>query len=303
MIENWSKDNSLIINRSKSAVMEFIHRRKKNTVLKVGESFQDYPIVEHYKYLGTWLDQKFTVNTPLRHINQKTAFILKRLKPILYHASLDFRRNLWQTFILPLYEFMLPIYHYEQAKTAREKVELSLRMWFKRFTSLGRTVSSKLINELVGYSLQERGQLLAYLSEQKWLCRERGAYYNPFQDRSFQMPDPRPNICKNQPKTMIKYINMQNALCPYCTKTIAVNNNTILTVSKCSATHLEQVHSIHLESIESITEAVMEMSEFNKYDTDPKHRITRKQIMEYAKQRIKMSLNKLKDFLRNKTDI
>lgn len=150
----------------------------------------------------------------------------------------------------------------------------------------------------MGYSIQERSQLLAYLSEQKWLHREKGAYYNPREDKNFTPPDRKPNICKNQPKQMIKYINIQNALCPMCTKKDSINDKTTLIVSKCSPKHLEQAHSIHIEPIENIIEEVMDMNESNKYDVDPKHRMTRKQIMDYAKKRIKVSLTKLKNFLK-----
>ena len=93
---------------------------------------------------------------------------------------------------------------------------------------------------------------------------------------------------------MIKYINIQNALCPVCAQ------DTSPKISKCTPLHLEEIHNIRIESVQSITKDVLELTKLNRYDVDPKHRMTRNQILECAKERIKPNLKRLKEFLKSK---
>ena len=67
-IEQWSETNNLKINRNKSAILEFVHRRSKKQQLIINENFMEYPIVSQYKYLGTWLNQKLTLDTHLEAV-------------------------------------------------------------------------------------------------------------------------------------------------------------------------------------------------------------------------------------------
>ena len=116
--------------------MEFIQRKKRATTLKIGDTFMEYPIVNQYKYLGTWFNQKLTLDTQIQHILEKTYFIRSKLSPTLYTASLDFRKNLWQIFVIPMYEFMLPLYYHEESSTKKELVQRMLRKSFKSYTSI-----------------------------------------------------------------------------------------------------------------------------------------------------------------------
>ena len=97
---------------------------------------------------------------------------------------------------------------------------------------------------------------------------------------------------------------MQNALCPECTRTVSRNGKDIPPqIDKCTSAHLKEAHNIHIEPICSITEEIMELTRFNKYNTDQRHRMTRKQIVDYAEDIIKPNLNRLKEFLKLKTKI
>src|SRR5688572_20539823 len=115
-----------------------------------------YPIVNQYKYLGTWLNEKLTLNTQIKHIRKKTNFIRSRLSPALYNASLDFRRNMWQIFVLPSYEFIIPLFYYETSKTNQQKLLTMLRSSFKSFTGIQKTASTNLINDLMAYDIEKR---------------------------------------------------------------------------------------------------------------------------------------------------
>jgi len=70
VIERWSKENHLKINKKKSVILEFIHRKQRTTCMKIGYSFRDYPIVDKYKYLGTWLSQKLMIDPQIEFIEK-----------------------------------------------------------------------------------------------------------------------------------------------------------------------------------------------------------------------------------------
>ena len=226
-IEDWSELNNLKINRSKSAVIEFIHRRCKKFQLTVNETFMEYPIVSQYKYLGTWLNQKLTLDTQVEYVMKSAEAIRRKLSPVIYHTSLDFRKNLWQVFIQPLFEFTLPLYYFEEASTRKQKLQVCLRNSFKSFTTLKRTVKSELIDELMGYNVEERSKEIHVVSTLKWVCRRNG---NIYEKESSQTKKEKTNLCKNQPKVMIKYINMQTASCSRC----KLNNSII----RCIKEHI-----------------------------------------------------------------
>ena len=118
------------------------------------------------------------MDTQIKCILKQLNGIHYRLSPILYHATLDFRKNLWQTFIQPLFEFILPLYHREKAMTRKEKIQTALRNTFKSFTSLKKTVKTELIEDLIGYNIDERSNELQQISLEKWTCRKEGIKYD-----------------------------------------------------------------------------------------------------------------------------
>ena len=99
---------------------------------------------------------------------------------------------------------------------------------------------------------------------------------------------------------MIKYINLQTALCPVCNQMKDVKNAFPLKIFKCTPTHLKEAHNIDITPISDIIEEILDLTKRNSHDTDKKHRITRKQILEYARLQIKPNLNRLKEFIKTK---
>ena len=88
-----------------------------------------------------------------------------KLNPCLYNATLDLRKNLWQVFVAPLFEYSLPLYFYEEATTKKQKLERILRGSFKKFTGLAKTVDTGLIDDLMGYNLKDRSAFIQYISK------------------------------------------------------------------------------------------------------------------------------------------
>ena len=254
IIERWSHENNLKINKKKSAVLEFINRRNRITQLNLGESFRGYPVVDKYKYLGTWLSQKLTADPQIQFLEKKVNFMKHKLSPCLYNASLDMRKNMWQVFVLPLFEFTLPIYFYEEAVTRKLRLEKILRHSFKSFTGLGKTVETKLIDELMGYSLQARSKHIQYVSEKKWEFRLIGEQYFPTKDPNQELAwSPyKPNKCKYFSKDMIKFINLQCAICPTC-KDQGITK-------RCSQEHLDTFHQVKIDSVDIIYDHLIKNS-------------------------------------------
>jgi hypothetical protein len=291
IIERWSDANNMKINKTKSAILEFVHRYKRTTTLTIGDTLHGYPIVSQYKYLGTWLNQKLTIDTQIEHIIRKTNFIRSRLTPSLYNATLDFRKNLWQIFILPLYEFALPLYYYEEAVTKKRRMNLLLRKSFKSYTGLKKNVETLLIEDLMTYDLESRSQYIQYVSTQKWSQCLRGEMYYQRYDSNNMAKLKRPiNLCKNQPKAMIKYINMQTIPCPRCkTKGIIV---------RCSDQHLRSRHDIVIRSVRTIMEKIVKLHKAEEAKKQKeKKKLTRKQMVGFAERMIQSDLAKLKHFL------
>ena len=273
--------------------MEFRNRRNRKTELKIGETYRDYPIIKKYKYLGTLFSDKLELGPQIQFINQKVHFMKQKLNPCLHNGSLEFRKNLWQVFVVPLFEFTLPIYHAEEAATNRVKVEKLLRRSFKIFTGLGNNVKNQLIDELMGYNPQERSEYMKYVSEKKWESRCKGEKYSPKCDPNKKMaiPQNKPNKCKYFSKQMIKYINLQTAICPKCKET---NPKQI-----CTREHLETVHHVKIDSVESILDQLNQTSKkevINKKDQKVKKCKNRNEMIQNFKDILDPNYKKIKQF-------
>lgn len=104
------------------------------------------------------------------------------------------------------------------------------------------------------------------------------------------------NLCRGQPKSMIKYINMQTSLCPKC--------KTSNLIRRCSKAHLETCHNVQIDDVYVIMRQVSEFSRVQNQKSNQKrqnNRPSRKDIIEYAEKLIHGSLDKLRHFLANAT--
>ena len=171
--------------------------------------------------------------------------------------------------------------------TRKEKIRTALRNTFKSFTNLKKTVKTELIEDLIGYNIDERSNELQHISLEKWTCRKQGIKY----DRT-ERGEKTPNLCKNQPRALIKYINMQTSLCPTC------KDKKI--VARCSKEHLESIHNYEITDVYEITRKVTDLTEKQKNKDEKKGResqLSRKRIVEYAEKLIQPNVQKLKQFL------
>jgi len=155
LIEAWAKLNEIPINYKKSSIAGF--GKRQGPTLNLNHSFfKKFLIPDEYKYLGCLLKSKLTLDSQIKTIKKKTNFIRQKLGPPLTPCTFDPTQNLWQTFILPLYEFTLHLLSYERSTTNIRKLNVCLRKGFKSFTLLTSTTRNIDTETLIGYNLNDR---------------------------------------------------------------------------------------------------------------------------------------------------
>ena len=147
IVEEWARDNGMHLNKSKSGIVVFAHRRARKVpkMEKTGNQWRPttnniggIPLCEKYKYLGTWLDIKLTCTSQINNIKKKAAHIYVKLYPYLVCASADARRDMWQTMVAPLFNADYVLLHYEPSETHRVSLERLQRGTFKKFLMVSR---------------------------------------------------------------------------------------------------------------------------------------------------------------------
>ena len=68
IIEAWTSENLLTINKKKSGIIFHVNNSKK---LKKMRKYMDYPILEQYKYLGVYIDRSMSYKAHLTYIQGK----------------------------------------------------------------------------------------------------------------------------------------------------------------------------------------------------------------------------------------
>ena len=126
IIEEWSKQNGMELNKKKSGILPFGPRgardipflrlektyNEENKKVKIKwiptlNEISGIPIVSVYKYLGTYMEPKLTMTTQLENIKKKANFLFVKLYPYIINASADGRRDMWKTMVVPLFNPVL----------------------------------------------------------------------------------------------------------------------------------------------------------------------------------------------------
>ena len=173
------------------------------------------PIVTKYKYLGTYLDSKLTMNFQIECIERKSNFLFARLYPYLSYATADARKDMWRTMVLPLFNALLVLLYFEKAKTNSWKVLRLLIGTFKRFLMIPKNTSTALVYEMIGINIPELVAINAVNSEEKWEARK---------DR--RKPDLVPrtetlNYLRGIPNDWCQILKQQFSLCPICKENVS----------------------------------------------------------------------------------
>ena len=127
VVEQWSTDNGMELNKKKSGILVFSSRTARDIPYMINISDKNFsrwgpatkeisgvPIVQKYKYLGTYLDSKLLMQTQLDFIQRKSDHLFVRLYPYLVNASADGRKDMWQTMICPSFNAVLVLLEFER---------------------------------------------------------------------------------------------------------------------------------------------------------------------------------------------
>ena len=92
LINNLCAGSNVKLNASKSAIVEFVHRRNySKNLMTIDDTFEGIPIKDSYRYLGMLLTQKLSAKDHNDWVAQKATFIYHCLAPLIHKASPKYR--------------------------------------------------------------------------------------------------------------------------------------------------------------------------------------------------------------------
>ena len=273
LIKSWSSEFNLILNPSKSGILELLPLNDKKETLKVGSIFEGIPIVDKYKYLGVWLDRKLTLTPHLEHISKKSDYLYHKLWPLLRCVSLDYRINLWRILISPLFDMGSHLFS-STNPSSKESFLVLRRKTFKKFCLLKKNVNSDTVNKLIDSNFDERAFETSRISKIKWEAR-----------KNYSVPEYKcDNLLREKkekhiryPKELQEFLNLETAMCVSCKV-------------PCSNQHMLIKHKIYIPDHEFIFQKMKEINVQN-------NRNTRTSLLKEAKNYLLPFINCLKKFL------
>jgi len=251
IVENWANKNGMTLNKKKSGIIIFVNRRaikpplmQKSKEKRGGikwtptqKTINGVPICDKYKYLGTWLDSKLTIDPQISHIRKKAAHIYVKPYPYLMSASADARRDIWQTMVAPLFNAAHILLEYEPSETHKIKLERIQRLTFKQFMMISKKTNTELTNDMMRKNLRKIAQAVVATSKRQWEERKK------FQEITTLLPNlSRKNGMRGVPNSWSELVNTMVKPCPAC-KTKGV------ITSRC---HLLDSHEIRLPHVNDI---------------------------------------------------
>jgi len=170
-VRRWCDKNNFKLNEIKSGIVELLPRKGPyRPMFDDKDSIEGIPFTRKYKYLGTWISNKLTMDTQLNFIKQKTNFLTTKLYPLLREVSLSFRINLWEVFLKPLFDQLIHLF-LDASKSNQDRANRLFKYSFKRFTLLAKSTPNRLISFLSGYSFSTRALTIFVKDESKWKDR------------------------------------------------------------------------------------------------------------------------------------
>jgi len=291
VIEEWCSSNGMILNKKKSGIVIFAHRKAnkvplmktekeqkiskmngkisvKRTWIPERAEFEGIPICKEYKYLGTILNSKLTAGPQINYICKKAAHIYTKLYPFLSNASADGRRDMFITLVMPLFNAATLLLDAEPSESHKLNLERLQRRIFKQFMGISKKTSNELVEEMMRKDLREIAKFEAKAATAKWLER---STKTPVQ---IQKNLNRVNGLRGVPASWCKLINTQVRQCPVCKSKDTVT----------SSSHLQIVHGYFLtplidilrKEILPITEKKFEVIEEN--GIQKRKQISRKKV-------------------------
>ena len=280
IIEEWSRQNGMELNKKKSGILPFGPRGAKdipflrpektynegNKKVKIKwiptlSEISGIPIVSVYKYLGTYMEPKLTMTTQLENIKKKANFLFVKLYPYLINASADGRRDMWKTMVVPLFNPVLLMCKFEKSKTEAEKVNTLMLMTFKRYLMIPKNTSSELVCDMIGDYYDEIAARKKHNAAEKWFARR--------EDREPELLDKvkTTNYLRGIPNTWCEILKQQCRLCYLCKN------------SNRNDQHMWERHKIDIVSYKRVWQEIKEY-----HDTEAEKHNKMKTIMKLKRE-------------------
>ena len=219
IVTNWCERVNIKLNASKSGIMEVTPKSSPHTLL-AGKVISNIPIVEEYKYLGLILDNKLT---GIKHIQKlfgwtddngkkhkgKIEFIKNNLGPLIRNISLDYRANLWQILIRPLF-LPLAMLCNTLCNSLVDEIERKLKKSLKWFLGLMKNTPDYVLFSLVKVDLRKWAESEIETARAKWDSRQKGKETPEITKYKIECG------FKWLPKEVAHFINLQNLICREC---------------------------------------------------------------------------------------
>jgi hypothetical protein len=282
IVERWSKENGMELNKKKSGIVVFAPRlakkipymklqetekikenkktgEKAKVIVKewvtTGEEIDGVPIVNKYKYLGTYLDSKLTLSTQLNFIRQKSNFLFTKLYPYLINASAHARKNMWRTMVYPLFNGVLGLLQFEYAKSNNENL---LRLWrytFKKFLMIPQNTNTELVDDMIGITIDQLRCLNTEASLYKWKARREKTELVVIEKPEFK------DYLKGLSNDWCSIISQQCGLCALCDNTTR------------NYVHMKEVHGIEIIPYKDIWKMIKEFYDHQEAKQKKKNKI------------------------------
>lgn len=167
IIETWSNKVGIPINFKKSGVLNIAPRINSRKLIQ-GTSIGNYPIVEKYKYLGVWLDEKLNPNTHIESYKQKVNYLISRFKIIPKNSvSPKFMINLWTLIIRPIFDYAICFAKLKNQTSFKKYIAQELSS-FKQLMGMRSTVSNEIIKDMMTYDPEQFCQEIIRRAEIRW---------------------------------------------------------------------------------------------------------------------------------------
>ena len=282
--KEWCNAINIKLNPDKCGILEIPSKYHHHT-LEIGSKLEGIPIVEEYKYLGLILDNQMNGNKHLNKLfgwkdqagkkhNGKIKFLKNNLSPLIKNISLDYRINLWQVLIRPLF-IPLALLSNFLCQTSKEQMARKLKKTIKWFLGLNKNTPDEIVFHLVDVDLEKWAEVERTRAKKKWEARVN------FQDVG-TLPKYLINVNnKWLPKEIAEFINLQCAFCKEC--------NTILT-----AYHYQKHNVPVLSLFELLEECNRNIEETQ---NSLKRTLKRNEVLAINKTMISQYINEMKSFL------
>jgi hypothetical protein len=147
-IENWAAKRNMVVNKKKSGLMFIKHHNAHTT-----NEYRGYPIVQSYKYLGYYINDKGTIDAHMKETTKKFNFIKWRLTGLRNIRNLKLNINLFKILIMPQHRLAAATYH-RQTEAIRQSIQLRIRVQFKMFCNLPINLADHTFELLFGGSVE-----------------------------------------------------------------------------------------------------------------------------------------------------